>query len=179
MTRSVISAACVALAAALGRSVRIDPDVATSARDADPDWDTVHKALLAGLLSHVGARDQARREYAGLTRRPRSSTQNISTTNTRFIPSIPPLNAMLVRATPPASRPSVMPATAVMYVAVPLKRDGAIVGAVSVGKPAAQSSLCEWSYFDVADGPTGCLNGAPPIRSGPGSVPRCGGRPAR
>ena len=47
------------------RSVRIDPDVATSARDAEPDWDTIHKALLAGLLSHVGARDEARREYAG------------------------------------------------------------------------------------------------------------------
>ncbi len=47
------------------RSVRIDPDVATSARDAEPDWDTIHKALLAGLLSHVGARDQAKREYAG------------------------------------------------------------------------------------------------------------------
>jgi ATP-dependent helicase HrpA len=44
------------------RSVRIDPDVATSAPDADPDWDAVHKALLAGLLSHVGARDQAKRE---------------------------------------------------------------------------------------------------------------------
>ena len=47
------------------RSVRIDPDVATSARDAEPDWDTIHKALLAGLLSHVGARDEAKREYAG------------------------------------------------------------------------------------------------------------------
>ena len=34
-------------------------------RDAEPDWDTIHKALLAGLLSHVGARDQAKREYAG------------------------------------------------------------------------------------------------------------------
>ena len=47
------------------RSARIDPDVATSAPEAEPDWDTVHKALLAGLLSHVGVRDQARREYAG------------------------------------------------------------------------------------------------------------------
>ena len=47
------------------RSVRIDPDVATSAPDAEPDWDAIHKALLAGLLSHVGARDQAKREYAG------------------------------------------------------------------------------------------------------------------
>ena len=47
------------------RSVRIDPDVATSAHDAEPDWDTIHKALLAGLLSHVGARDEAKREYAG------------------------------------------------------------------------------------------------------------------
>ncbi|HSO64417.1 MAG TPA: ATP-dependent RNA helicase HrpA [Ornithinibacter sp.] len=47
------------------RSVRIDPDVATSAGDAEPDWDTIHKALLAGLLSHVGVRDQVKREYAG------------------------------------------------------------------------------------------------------------------
>ena len=47
------------------RSVRIDPDLATAARDAEPDWDTVHRALLAGLLSHVGVRDQVRREYAG------------------------------------------------------------------------------------------------------------------
>ncbi len=47
------------------RSVRIDADRATSARDTDPDWDTVHKALLAGLLSHVGVRDQVKREYAG------------------------------------------------------------------------------------------------------------------
>jgi ATP-dependent helicase HrpA len=29
------------------RSVRIDPDVATSARDAEPDWDTIHKAHAA------------------------------------------------------------------------------------------------------------------------------------
>ncbi|MEO7421604.1 MAG: ATP-dependent RNA helicase HrpA, partial [Ornithinibacter sp.] len=47
------------------RSARIDPDLATAARDAEPDWDTIHKALLAGLLSHVGVRDQAKREYAG------------------------------------------------------------------------------------------------------------------
>lgn len=47
------------------RSVRIDPDRATAARDADPDWDTVHRALLAGLLSHVGVRDEVKREYQG------------------------------------------------------------------------------------------------------------------
>ncbi len=47
------------------RSVRIDPDRATAARDAEPDWDTVHRALLAGLLSHVGVRDEVKREYAG------------------------------------------------------------------------------------------------------------------
>jgi ATP-dependent helicase HrpA len=47
------------------RQARIDPDVATSAGDADPDWDRVHQALLAGLLSHVGVRDAVRREYAG------------------------------------------------------------------------------------------------------------------
>ncbi len=47
------------------RSARIDPDLATAARNRDPDWDTVHRALLAGLLSHVGARDEVRREYVG------------------------------------------------------------------------------------------------------------------
>ncbi len=47
------------------RSVRIDPDLATATKDRDPDWDTVHRALLAGLLSHVGAHDQVRREYLG------------------------------------------------------------------------------------------------------------------
>jgi ATP-dependent helicase HrpA len=47
------------------RSARIDPDRSTSAKDAEPDWDVVHRALLAGLLSHVGVRDEQRREYAG------------------------------------------------------------------------------------------------------------------
>ncbi len=47
------------------RSSRIDPDQATAAPDAEPDWDTVHKALLAGLLSHVGVRDEVKREYLG------------------------------------------------------------------------------------------------------------------
>ena len=43
----------------------IDPDRATAARDGEPDWDAVHRALLAGLLSHVGVRDEQQREYAG------------------------------------------------------------------------------------------------------------------
>ncbi len=47
------------------RSSRIDPDLATAARDADPDWDTIHRALLSGLLSHVGVRDEVKREYLG------------------------------------------------------------------------------------------------------------------
>ena len=47
------------------RSVRVDPDLATAAGDAEPDWDTIHRAVLAGLLSHVGVRDQVKREYAG------------------------------------------------------------------------------------------------------------------
>ncbi len=47
------------------RSARIDPDLATAARDAEPDWDTIHKALLTGLLSHIGVRDEVKREYAG------------------------------------------------------------------------------------------------------------------
>ncbi|MCB1239000.1 MAG: DUF3418 domain-containing protein, partial [Tetrasphaera sp.] len=29
------------------------------------DWDTIHQALLAGLLSHVGVRDELKRDYAG------------------------------------------------------------------------------------------------------------------
>jgi len=44
---------------------RIDPDLATATGDAEPDWDRVHRALLAGLLSHVGVRDEVRRDYAG------------------------------------------------------------------------------------------------------------------
>ncbi|MGL5860745.1 MAG: ATP-dependent RNA helicase HrpA, partial [Phycicoccus sp.] len=47
------------------RSAHVDPDLATASRDAEPDWDTVHRALLAGLLSHVGVRDEPGREYAG------------------------------------------------------------------------------------------------------------------
>lgn len=47
------------------RSARIDPDVATADTGAEPDWDTIHKALLAGLLSHVGVRDEVKREYLG------------------------------------------------------------------------------------------------------------------
>jgi ATP-dependent helicase HrpA len=44
---------------------RIDTRRATAAPDADPNWDVVHQALLSGLLSHVGARDEARRDYLG------------------------------------------------------------------------------------------------------------------
>ena len=40
-------------------------DTSRSARQGDPDLDTVHRALLAGLLSHVGSRDEVRREYLG------------------------------------------------------------------------------------------------------------------
>ncbi|KRE61549.1 ATP-dependent RNA helicase HrpA [Nostocoides sp. Soil756] len=47
------------------RSARVDPDLATSAQDAEPDWDTIHRALLAGLLSHVGVRDEVKRDYLG------------------------------------------------------------------------------------------------------------------
>ncbi len=44
---------------------RIDVSQSTAADDADPDWDVIHQALLAGLLSHVGARDEAKRDYLG------------------------------------------------------------------------------------------------------------------
>ncbi len=47
------------------RQAHIDPDLSTASEDDTPDWDRVHRALLAGLLSHVGVRDEARREYAG------------------------------------------------------------------------------------------------------------------
>ncbi|GAA4123926.1 ATP-dependent RNA helicase HrpA [Knoellia locipacati] len=47
------------------KSARIDPEQSTAAQGGEPDWDTVHRALLAGLLSHVGVRDEQKREYAG------------------------------------------------------------------------------------------------------------------
>ncbi|MEI2779590.1 MAG: ATP-dependent RNA helicase HrpA [Tetrasphaera sp.] len=47
------------------KSQRIDPARATAARGADPDLDTVHPALLAGLLSHIGLRDERTRDYLG------------------------------------------------------------------------------------------------------------------
>ena len=43
----------------------LDPGRRTSATGAEPDWDTVHRALLTGLLSHVGVRDADRRDYLG------------------------------------------------------------------------------------------------------------------
>ncbi|MFC7491973.1 MULTISPECIES: ATP-dependent RNA helicase HrpA [unclassified Knoellia] len=47
------------------KAARIEPDQSTAAPDGEPDWDVVHKALLAGLLSHIGVRDEQKREYAG------------------------------------------------------------------------------------------------------------------
>ena len=47
------------------KSLGIDPNRATAARDAQPAWDTVHRALLAGLLSHIGLRDESTRDYLG------------------------------------------------------------------------------------------------------------------
>lgn len=47
------------------KSARIDPDLGTSARGVEPDWDTVHQALLSGLLSHIGVRDELRRDFEG------------------------------------------------------------------------------------------------------------------
>ncbi len=43
----------------------IDPTRASAAKGAEPDADLVHQALLAGLLSQVGLRDEARRDYLG------------------------------------------------------------------------------------------------------------------
>ncbi len=47
------------------KSQGIDPDRATAARDAEPAWDTIHQALLPGLLSHIGMRDESTRDYLG------------------------------------------------------------------------------------------------------------------
>ncbi|WP_404383469.1 ATP-dependent RNA helicase HrpA [Knoellia locipacati] len=47
------------------KQARIDPEQSTAAQGGEPDWDVVHRALLAGLLSHVGVRDEQKREYAG------------------------------------------------------------------------------------------------------------------
>ena len=47
------------------QDVGIDPRAATSAEGEDPNADVVHQALLAGLLSHVGLRDEAKRDYLG------------------------------------------------------------------------------------------------------------------
>jgi ATP-dependent helicase HrpA len=47
------------------KAQRIDPDLGTASHGGEPDWDTVHRALLAGLLSHVGAWEELRREYVG------------------------------------------------------------------------------------------------------------------
>ncbi len=43
----------------------IDPRRATAARDEAPDADVIHQALLAGLLSQIGLRDEAKRDYLG------------------------------------------------------------------------------------------------------------------
>ncbi|WEV78629.1 ATP-dependent RNA helicase HrpA [Janibacter cremeus] len=44
---------------------KLDTRQRTAARDADPDWDTIHQALLTGLLSHIGLRDEDKRDYLG------------------------------------------------------------------------------------------------------------------
>jgi ATP-dependent helicase HrpA len=40
-------------------------DVTRGSVHGEPDTDAIHQSLLAGLLSHVGVRDEQRREYAG------------------------------------------------------------------------------------------------------------------
>ena len=44
---------------------KIDTRQRTAAHGAEPDWDTIHKALLTGLLSHIGLRDEDKRDYLG------------------------------------------------------------------------------------------------------------------
>jgi ATP-dependent helicase HrpA len=47
------------------QDVGIDPRAATAAPGEPPDADLVHQALLAGLLSPIGLRDEATRDYLG------------------------------------------------------------------------------------------------------------------
>ena len=47
------------------KSVGIDPTRGTAAADAEPDWDRIHQAVLTGLLSHIGLRDESTRDYLG------------------------------------------------------------------------------------------------------------------
>ncbi len=50
---------------AAAKDVRLDASRRTAAPDAEVDLVAVHRALLAGLLSHVGLRDEVRRDYQG------------------------------------------------------------------------------------------------------------------
>ncbi|WP_427385192.1 ATP-dependent RNA helicase HrpA [Janibacter sp. G56] len=47
------------------RAQRLDPRQHTAEPDAEPDLDRIHQAVLTGLLSHVGVRDEAKRDYLG------------------------------------------------------------------------------------------------------------------
>ncbi len=47
------------------QEVGIDTRAATAAPGAEPNADVIHQALLAGLLSHLGLRDEAKRDYLG------------------------------------------------------------------------------------------------------------------
>jgi ATP-dependent RNA helicase HrpA len=47
------------------RQQGLNPDQSTSTGDDEPDWARIHQALLAGLLSHVGLRDEVKRDYLG------------------------------------------------------------------------------------------------------------------
>lgn len=47
------------------QDVGIDTKAATAAPGEPPDADLIHQALLSGLLSHIGLRDEAKRDYLG------------------------------------------------------------------------------------------------------------------
>jgi ATP-dependent helicase HrpA len=47
------------------QDIGIDPRQATAATGEPPNSDVIHQALLAGLLSHLGLRDEAKRDYLG------------------------------------------------------------------------------------------------------------------
>ncbi len=47
------------------RQQGLNPDQSTSTGEDEPDWDRIHQAVLAGLLSHIGLRDEVKRDYLG------------------------------------------------------------------------------------------------------------------
>ena len=49
----------------IAKRQRLDPSAATSSPGGAPDVDLIHQAILAGLLSHIGLREEETRDYLG------------------------------------------------------------------------------------------------------------------